>query len=204
MFTKQQFSTADAWCTLALHQVFSNCGEANLGKFGRKRILCALGLNDADRARSAFHDMPEGPQDDILTRYLMFKVSLLCWDHELGSQCIKHLSGSTDKTRHRDILYACVREAQQVGDKLCTLAALKAVADSWTAGSVSPSNVPSILRCTIRLIHMVEEEGAREDHVEQSDFVEDICEIFGKGVLHPPFVLRDANAASCRTFETGP
>ncbi|PNY23779.1 Uncharacterized protein TCAP_06278 [Tolypocladium capitatum] len=192
MFTKPRISTADAWCTLALHQVFSNCGEANLGKFGRKRILCALGLNDADRARSAFQNMPEGAQDDILTRYLMFKVSLLCWDHELGSKCIKHLSGSTDNIRRRDILYACVREAQQVGDKLCTLAALKAVAGSWTAGKTSPSNVPSILRCTIRLIHMVEEdEGAAEHHVQRSDFAEDICEIFGKAAEHSKQDPRD-------------
>ncbi|POR34574.1 Uncharacterized protein TPAR_05222 [Tolypocladium paradoxum] len=192
MFTKQRFSTADTWCTLALHQAFSNCGEANLGKFGRKRILCALGLSDADRARSAFQNMPEGPQDDILTSYLMFKVSLLCWDHELGGQCIEHLSGSTDKTRRRDILYACVREAQQVGDKLCTLAALKAVANSWTAGQLSSSHVPSILRCTIRLIHMVEEEeGVGENNVEKSDFVEDICEIFGKAAEHSKQDPRD-------------
>ncbi|KND94187.1 hypothetical protein TOPH_00844, partial [Tolypocladium ophioglossoides CBS 100239] len=175
MFTKPRFSTADTWCTLALHPVFSNCGEANL-----------------DGARSAFQNMPEGPQDDILTRYLMFKVSLLCWDHELGSQCIKHLSGSTDKTRRRDILYACVREAQQVGDRLCTLAALKAVAGSWTAGKLSPSNVPSILRCTIRLIHMVEEDDSAPEHlVEKSDFVEDICEIFGTAAEHSKQDPRD-------------
>ncbi|XP_044723905.1 meiosis protein SPO22/ZIP4 like domain-containing protein [Hirsutella rhossiliensis] len=185
LFGTQQFATADAWCELALHQLFASGGEANAGKIGRKRILCALRLNDAERAKDAYHSMPKGPQEDALTGYLMFKVSLLSWDHELGCQSIAHLSKVSDTARGRDILYACVREAQQFGDKLCTLAALKAVADSWAVGGLVSDSLPAILRCTIRLMHMTEEEeDAREALTEKPDFTEDICEVFSKAAEH--------------------
>lgn len=156
-----------------------------MGKFGRKRILCALKLNDAERAKDAYHNMPPGPQADVLTGYLMFRVSLLSWDHELGSQSIAHLSKASDTARGRDILYACVREAQQFGDRLCTLAALRAVADSWAVGGLASDSLPAILRCTIRLMHMAEEEDdVREGLAEKSEFTEEICEVFTKGLLY--------------------
>ncbi|PHH75866.1 hypothetical protein CDD83_4348 [Cordyceps sp. RAO-2017] len=189
LFAGQQFVAADAWCELALHDLFASGGEANAGKFGRKRILCALRLNDPERAKDAFHRMPRGPQDDVLTRYLMFKVSLLGWDHELGRQSIEHLSRASKTARGRDVLYACVREAQQFGDRLCTLVALRAVADSWAVGDVLSDNLPAILRCAIRLLHTAEQEEEREDGKEQGqaerpDFGRDLCEMFGKAADH--------------------
>ena len=143
--------------------------------------MCAVGMNDTEKARAAFHSMPAAAQDDSLTRYLMFKVSLLSWDHELGSESLKHLSKGGGTDRGQDILYACVREAQQVGDKLCTLAALKAVVNNWTSGETPACNLPSILRCTIRLIHMIEdEEGKKDGEVNGKTIAEDICVIFEK------------------------
>lgn len=112
----------------------------------------------------------------------MFKASLTGWDHELGCQSIEHLSRSSDKEKSQDILYACVREAQQVGDRLCTLAALKAVVDKCDSGESSRSHFPSILRCTIRLIHLIE---SQEGEVLNQDLelAEDTCKIFEKGLL---------------------
>lgn len=184
LFATQQFAAADAWCELALHQLFASGGEANAGKFGRKRILCALKLNDAEKAKDAYHSMPKGPQEDVLTGYLMFKVSLLSWDHELGCQSIANLSKASDMARSRDVLFACVREAQQFGDRLCTLAALKAVADSWAVGGLASDSLPAILRCTIRLMLVAEEEeDGSKGMGEKPDFTEDMCEIFIKGLL---------------------
>ncbi|KAJ6439499.1 TPR-like protein [Purpureocillium lavendulum] len=180
-FAKERFAAADAWCEVSLHPIFSGCDEFNKAKFGRKRIQCAIRLNDPGRARAAFQSMADGPRDEPLTSYLMFKVALLSWDHELGCQCVERLSRGSDAERTRDILYACVREAQQVGDKICTLAALKSVAHSWTRGKSLSSNYPAVLRCTIRLIRMVEEEtdaGNCQGH--KAEFAEDLCGIFEK------------------------
>lgn len=128
--------------------------------------------------------MPEAAQNDILTSYLMFKVSLISWDHELGGESIQRLSRCAEGGQSQDMLYACIREAQQVGDKICTLVALKAIAESWDAGKAATSNLPCILRCAIRLIHLIEEQEVTSERPEQRvGFEEDLCRTFEKGML---------------------
>lgn len=195
-YNKRNFAAADAWCELALHPLFARSGDTNAGKLGRRRILCAIGLNDAERARAAFQSMPDGPREEALTSYLMFKVSLLSWDHDLGRQCIEHLSRCADKARGRDMLYACVREAQQAGDKICTLAALKSVVGSCDAGNKCASNFPSVLRCTVRLMRMVEDDD--DDADGHGALTGDICDAFEKGTSSGPVAtvrLRTAHLA---------
>ncbi|KJZ71961.1 hypothetical protein HIM_08641 [Hirsutella minnesotensis 3608] len=179
-----RFAAADAWCQLAIHQLFASGGDGNAGKFGRKRIWCALKLNDADRAKDAYHNMPKAPQEDVLTSYLMFKVSLLGWDHDLGCESIARLSKASDTIQKQDILYACVREAQQSGDRICTIEALKAVANSWAVGGISSESLPAILRCTIRLMNVSEEERSSDGPESSCDWSEDICDIFDKAAEH--------------------
>jgi hypothetical protein len=77
------------------------------------------------------------------------------------------------------MLYACIRESQQAYDKLCTLTALQAVAENWSSEQVSVTSLPSILRCCVRLIMVIEKEnGAGES---SSMFSDDICKIFAIG-----------------------
>lgn len=117
----------------------------------------------------------------------MFQVSLIDWDHELGSESIKHLSKLSDSSQGRDILYACIKEAQQAGDRLCTLAALQAISESCKVDEATPSNLTSILRCSIRLMHLIEEEAgsAREAHSQSTAQAEDLCRLFEKGKSSP-------------------
>ncbi|KAJ4857691.1 meiosis protein SPO22/ZIP4 like domain-containing protein [Trichoderma breve] len=177
----ENYEAAEAWCSIALHRIFMSSGEANLGKFSRKRVICALRSNDTEKARQILHSMSENSKNHILTRYLAFKVSLIDWDHELGSESIRHLSRLSDSPQGRDVLYACIREAQQAGDKLCTLTALQAITESWTTDQETPSNLTSILRCSIRLIHLIEEKGSENEAGPQSiAYAEDLCHIFEK------------------------
>ncbi|KAL6901334.1 meiosis protein SPO22/ZIP4 like domain-containing protein [Trichoderma evansii] len=175
------FEIVEAWCSIALHTVFMNSGEANQGKFSRKIITCALDLKDTEKARQIFHSMPENVKNHILTRYLTFKVSLIDLDHELGCESIQYLSKLSDCSQGRDILYACIREAQQAGDRQCALAALQALIRSWKGDEATPSNLPSILRCSIRLIQLIEEEGnTREIHPQNTVYADDLCYLFEK------------------------
>ncbi|KEY69696.1 hypothetical protein S7711_03182 [Stachybotrys chartarum IBT 7711] len=183
-FVVKDYKSSVDWAQVALHPSFSSCGDSNRAKFGRKLILCALGTNSSDAARAAFENMPASARDDTLTRYLMFKVALQSWDHELGCECVGFLSKSAVVERSQDILYACVREAQQAGDKLCTLAALKAVVSTWDSGQPPTTNLPSLFRCAIRLIHLIEDN--QEDDagrvIRERDFVEDTCVLFEKEI----------------------
>ncbi|KAL6357454.1 hypothetical protein LRP88_07621 [Fusarium phalaenopsidis] len=106
-YAKREYNVAELWCRVALHPIFSSTGEVSQGKFGRRLILCAIARSDADTAKSTFDTLPTAVQNDQLTRYLMFKVSLISWDHDLGRQCVEFLSKSSEKARSRDILYAC-------------------------------------------------------------------------------------------------
>lgn len=179
----KDFAAVELWCQAALHPFLLNGGEGAQGKFGRKLILCAIARADHDAALLAFQNMPELVQNEALTRYLMFKVSLISWDHELGCQSIEHLNKMTCSGQSQDMLYACIREAQQVGDKLCALAALKAIAGRCDSGPRLLPNFPSILRCTIRLIHMIKSQEGEQQPCPEPGLSEDTCSLFERGSL---------------------
>ncbi|KAH0523262.1 hypothetical protein TsFJ059_008293 [Trichoderma semiorbis] len=127
-------------------------------------------------------------------------ISLIDWDHELGSESIRHLSRLSDSPQGRDVLYACIREAQQAGDKLCTLTALQAIIESWTTDQATPSNLTSILRCSIRLIHLIEEKAAEQANQHPKDDVGNI--VFTVPELH--WFRKNAynmGVAKCDTWE---
>lgn len=189
------FEVFEAWCSIALHTIFTSSGEANQGKFSRKLITCALDLNDTAKARKVFQSMSDNVKNHFLTRYLTFKISLLDQDHELGCESIQYLSKLSDSSEGRDVLYACIREAQVAGNKQCALAALQAIIRSWKDDEATPSNLPSILRCSIRLMQSIEEEGnTRESHLQNAVYAEDLCCLFEKGIRS--FTSREAFADS--------
>ncbi|RKK55326.1 hypothetical protein BFJ66_g4151 [Fusarium oxysporum f. sp. cepae] len=196
-YSKKQYKESQLWCQAALHSIFANSGEACQGKFSRRLVLCATSCSDSEAALSAFHSMPRSIQDEPLTRYLMFRVSLLDWDHDLGRQCVEFLGKFAEKSQCRDILYACIRDAQHVGDKLMTLEALKAVAETFDAEGSLTINLPSILRCTIRLIHSLEsQEGSEGDR--SPELAEETCRIFERAGEHAKLEPKDKQG--CRVF----
>ncbi|KAK2682418.1 Meiosis specific protein Spo22/ZIP4/TEX11 [Fusarium oxysporum f. sp. vasinfectum] len=189
-YSKKQYKESQLWCQAALHSIFANSGEACQGKFSRRLVLCATSCSDSEAALSAFHSMPRSIQDEPLTRYLMFRVSVLNWDHDLGRQCVEFLGKFAEKSQCRDILYACIRDAQHVGDKLMTLEALKAVAETFDAEGSLTINLPSILRCTIRLIHSLEsQEGSEGDR--SPELAEETCRIFERAGEHAKLEPKD-------------
>ncbi|RMJ11073.1 hypothetical protein BHE90_011318 [Fusarium euwallaceae] len=193
-YAKKEYNVAELWCQVALHPIFSSTGEVSQGKFARRLILCAISRSEPEAAKSTFDALPTAVQNDQLTRYLMFKVSLISWDHNLCRQCVEFLSRSSENAKNRDILYACVREAQQLGDKLATLEALKAVSATFItdSSSAATANLPSVLRCTIRLVHIIENQdnqGADQAAV----LIDDICDIFEKAAGYAKSDPRDEN-----------
>lgn len=170
------------WCQVALHPVFENCGDRNKGALGRRLILCSIKSGATDIGKSTFQSLPPVVQDDPMTRYLMFKMSLACSDCELGADCIQHLSRCSDD-RSQDILYACIRDAQQAGDIFCALAAVQAVGARCDSGKSPGIHFPSILRCTVRLMHMIENKSGRQISSDRS-FVEDTCRVFEQGSFY--------------------
>lgn len=154
--------------------------------------MAAIELKDAEKAKGTFESMPETTQNEISTQYLMFKVSLIDWDHQLGYQCLMNISRRSNEAQSQDMLYACIKEAQQAGDRICTLSALKAVAEGCNTKQHWVHGLPSVLRCSIRLINWLDtEEQPREKSGLDETSAEDTCRAFERGELirYPLFLL---------------
>lgn len=185
------------WCRLALHELFQNAGETNNAKFNRKIMICATAIGDLEQAREAFNQMPHRCQNEILSNYLLFRVALRSWDHQTARECIERISANADKDEARAVLYACVREAQQTGDKLCTLTALKEIAIQIRDGEETPPNLPIILRCAIRLLSMMDVSSPANSSEHATTAAEDICIMFEIGKSPHPTVSQTTNPPSC-------
>lgn len=107
----------------------------------------------------------------------MYKAALRSSDQELAAQCLERvaLSAAGDP----NFLYACVLEAQQAGDRVCAMQAMKQLVEKFEFSEGSPIHLPALLRCNIRLaVSVVEsEKGARE----RQSAVEEILVLFEGG-----------------------
>ncbi|CAF3467386.1 unnamed protein product [Fusarium graminearum] len=161
------------------------------------RLLDQL-IQETDSAYAAFNTMPKDIQDEPLTRYLMFKVALMSWNHELGRQCIEYLGKMPDKSQCRDIIYACVRDAQNAGDRMMTLETLKAATETFDMEGASTSNLPSLFRCAIRLVHLIET-PQDEDADGVPELAEDTCCMFERAAEHAKLDPKDEEGAKIFT-----
>ncbi|KAI9795239.1 MAG: hypothetical protein M1835_006135 [Candelina submexicana] len=143
-YRQQNFAVAESWCRLSLHRVFERAGDLNTAKIARKVILCALGRQDPACAREVYNQMSDAGRATPMTKYLMFKVALRGGDTDFAAECLNAVcDNSTDDAT---LLYACVLEAQQSGDKIQVAAALQKVLDKYDYGAPHGVHLPALLR----------------------------------------------------------
>ncbi|KAL8397435.1 hypothetical protein RB594_004238 [Gaeumannomyces avenae] len=176
-YSQGHCDVASEWCHLALAPVFQDSGPINKAKIERKLLLCSLSLNDLPAALCTYHGMAEQAQKEVMTRYLMFKVAARSGDFDLATQCLETLSASD---KGEDLLYACVLDAQKAGDNTCVSEALKRLVQSGGHKTNGSIHLPTLLRCTIRYLHKLLEDG--DSHIDQSSVVSDIILIFDQAV----------------------
>ncbi|KAI9739411.1 MAG: hypothetical protein M1818_005099 [Claussenomyces sp. TS43310] len=144
-----QYDAAEGWCRLAAHRLFEHAGDLNKAKIARKLLLCALAKQDIGSAREVFNAMADNAKKDPQTRFLMYKVALRTREVEVALEYL-HLiyEASTDNP---NLLYTCVLDAQEVGDKKITMDALQLVLQNCEYQAPSSVHLPALLRLTIRL-----------------------------------------------------
>ncbi|KAI9055545.1 hypothetical protein LZ554_000492 [Drepanopeziza brunnea f. sp. 'monogermtubi'] len=180
-YTSGKFDLAEKWCRLALHPIFQNSGESNTARISRKLLLCALARTDIGSAREIFSSMSDAAKNEPMSRFLMYKIAVRCQETDLAAECLQ-LIGSAS-TKDPKLLYACVLDAQQAGDRVQTLAALQLVLEN--CGYDAPSiNLASLLRLTISLmVQILEETSKRPNDAEEAEaMVEKLCMMYEKGV----------------------
>jgi len=80
----------------------------------------------------------------------MYKIAIRSGDADLASDCLEVIS--QDSSNNPSLLYACVLDAQDVGDKKMALAALQILLEKHQFNPPSAIYLPALLRCTIRLL----------------------------------------------------
>ncbi|KAL5624996.1 hypothetical protein BROUX41_005056 [Berkeleyomyces rouxiae] len=171
--TNSQFSLAEDWCNVALHPLFENGGLANQGKLGRKLIYCALENSDFEKAREIFHGLPEPAKKEQATSFLMFKVATRSKDNEFAAMCLQNVAHDTKAGR--DILYACVMDSQHTGNLDTAILAMRHLMKVNESMADSNIHVPSLMRCSIRLLYQKFERGNVD---EKEVTIEHMCEVF--------------------------
>ncbi|KAI0125122.1 meiosis protein SPO22/ZIP4 like-domain-containing protein [Xylariales sp. AK1849] len=179
-FAQEDFGSCEDWCRLAMHSVLEQCGPINVAKIIRKLLLCALEKNELDSAKEMFGSMSESTKTQPMTIYLAYKLALRSGDRELASQLIETVSASAPKDPK--FLYACCIDAQESGDKLCALEALKQLAEKHQWSKPGPVHMPALLRVMIRLQVAIFDEYSLPE-AERDLVVEDLCEVY-EGVLY--------------------
>ena len=117
---------------------------------GRKLLLCALARQDIDTARDTFESMTAEAKNESMTRFLMYKIAVRCGDIELAAECLDQVSTSSSKDA--TLLYACVLDAAQLGNKGLRLAALQCVLEKHGYKLPNNAHLPTVLRVAIRLL----------------------------------------------------
>ena len=180
--SQQQYETARSWCHLALHRLFEGAGEANISKIIRKLLICAIARQDVVSANEIFNSMPKAHQDAPLTRFLMFKIAIRAQDSELAAGCLEKLLANTGSDS--SLLFACVMDAQQVGDTSQIIAALQLVLHKSELYPHDDVHIPSLLRCTLRL--MFSQLEAKDQSIDVSIAVSEICRLLEAGEKYYP------------------
>ncbi|KAH8811736.1 meiosis protein SPO22/ZIP4 like-domain-containing protein [Xylogone sp. PMI_703] len=176
-YKQGQYEISEKWCQLAMHKIFETSGKTNMTRIARKLLLCALARQDLQSARGIYDSMSEAAKDEPMTRFLMYKIAIRCGDVDLASECLEKVS--LVSTQDSNLLYACVLDAQQVGNRDQAVKALQLVLEKHNYGAPSEVHLPSLLRVTIGLmVSRFESEGNKNDTESGEDVVEKLCKLF--------------------------
>ena len=172
-YSQEKYELAEQWCNLSLHRIFSSSGSMNIGKLQRKLILCALGMHNANKAWSVVATMSEATRRDCSTQYLIYKVAMRCKDSEMAAQSFQTLCSSLNKEANKDasLIYACVLEAQRVGDQTQIISALQRVLEQFDYDAPPGVHLPALLRCTARLL-------MRSSEQVNNNAINSLCKVF--------------------------
>jgi hypothetical protein len=124
--------------------------------------------------------MSDAAKNEPVSRFLMYKIAIRCEEVQLAAQCLQSI-GSSSSDKDPTLLYACVLDAQQTGNKFQALAALQMVIEKYSYGALTKIHLPSLLRSTVGLMSAAMEESRGSNVVAYNETVTKMCTVFEKG-----------------------
>jgi hypothetical protein len=113
----------------------------------------------------------------------MYKISIRSGDANLALDCLEVANQGSSKDS--SILYACVLDAQEVGDKKMALAALKLLLERHQFNPPSTIHLPALLRCTIRLLNsQLDSKSTSQVNSDPDDIADQLGKLFEGGEMY--------------------
>lgn len=147
----------------------------------RKLLLCTLARQDFTNARDIFGAMSDQAKNEPMTRFLMYKVAIRCNETSFAAECLQIISSPS--TKDSSLLYACVLDGQQIGNRSQTVAALQHVLERYSINPVGVVHLPSLLRVTIKLTSSLFDGEKGPQPLLAFEDVERLCKLFEDGML---------------------
>ncbi|KEF51820.1 uncharacterized protein A1O9_12157, partial [Exophiala aquamarina CBS 119918] len=164
------------WCRIALHQMFSDAGDHNIGKLERKLIQCFIDISDNDAALGIFQHMPASRRNQPLSRFLWYSLALRRQDDSSVQSALGALASAHDEQNR--LLFAAVSEAMKYGTKRQGAQLLQRILDKYNDMESPVFDRPSLLRCSARLLlSAIVEEG-----IKLEELLSRLCAIFKSAV----------------------
>lgn len=129
--------------------------------------------------------MSDVTKNEAMTRFLMYKVAIRCNETALAAECLRVVASPS--TKDTNLLYACVLDAQQVGNRCQAVAALQLVLDKDPDTSGKTVHLPSLLRVTIKLTSSLLDNSEEADDSVNLDNVEKLCRLFEASKIFCPY-----------------
>ncbi len=181
---------AEKWCRLALHKVFEDSGDLNKAKISRKLLVIALQRHDISDVHNLIADIPESAREDPNTQFLLFKVALRTDQSGLAVQALDKVY--THAKKDATLLYACVLDAQQNGDRQITMKSLQMVLEKYEYSAPDGVHLPALLRCTIRLV-LAQVDANDVPEEQKPALVEELCRLFDGAASKAQKVFKQAD-----------
>lgn len=124
-------------------------------------MQCSLSRQDYVAVRNAYNQMSDTSKDEPVTRYLMYQAALRCEDLESSKITSPHTNSSNlltlvaadclgvvcrSSAKDATLLYACVMEAQSMGDKRQAINILEQVIATYENTAPACIHLPALLR----------------------------------------------------------
>ncbi|OAA52865.1 Meiosis specific protein SPO22 [Cordyceps fumosorosea ARSEF 2679] len=175
-----------SWSQLALHPALAAHEKQHRAAFLRRILAARIELGQYADAHTVLetlnHDDSDSNDNHLATQLLAFRLAVRSWDTALARSCLQSLAVAEKRETARDALYACVREAQAAGDRLCAVEALCAAVATWKGEVVVAGNVPALLRCAIRFLQQID----GDDDADSSDLTSnETVSLFSAGATLP-------------------
>ncbi|KAI1623059.1 hypothetical protein EDD37DRAFT_455181 [Exophiala viscosa] len=167
----------DQWCQFALHEMFKNAGDGNIGKVERTLIQFHLDQSNVDAAHDVWEKMSPARKRHDLSRYLQYCIALRRGDDTAVWSALTSLATVHDD--RNKLLFVAVSKAMKYGTNAQTAQLLHRILEKYKDRLPAEVDAFALSRCTARLLIRALEENDKPS----DELLSRLCAVFKSALL---------------------